>query len=203
MRTIPNPDKLIDSPKISQKCSFCQETSGNFDQNKNCFMKGYNDFYHKKCLGNYVKECAKKQMKLSNIKCLACSELFDYSIIVKLDENAAKVLYENEQAIGNVNQQIPPLYPDNSKLNEKKPPSSKCHIIHKHESKDQEVILDGVMCPHCYYRGCLRMYLEQNINKFHSIENIKCPVDGCNQFLLSQTISANFPEIELRIKNLK
>ena len=71
--------------------------------------------------------------------------------------------------------------------------NSVCDIKHAHAKNGEMTELSSTLCPHRYIKACLKDYLFAHIHEFKTIEEIKCPVTGCNKFLLRQTVQI-FPQ---------
>ena len=70
----------------------------------------------------------------------------------------------------------------------------KCDINHQHSAKDSNVSLPGIQCDHVYYKGCLREYLNQNIENISTISQVVCPVEGCEKYIDRMIIMQNFQD---------
>ena len=180
------------------RCKFCNKVYGQPRVNENCFKKGCKVcLYHEDCLAKDVKEKVSTGKKLSDVMCKYCGETFDYSQIYKLDKKSADILRDRQY-----NTSSDPSSNNRNEFQEDNDNSVKigtCDMKHEHANEDR-IVLNGVLCTHGYFKGCLRNYLNQNIASFKSIDEVKCPISGCPSLILSEAIRRNFPDIAMRIK---
>lgn len=66
--------------------------------------------------------------------------------------------------------------------------NSVCDINHDHVKEGDMTELSSTLCNHSYFKSCLLKHLYANIESYKNIDEIKCPVEGCNKFLPRQTV---------------